>query len=170
MTQAGTTAADVAALRDEIAEAFASRPYPGDAGIVDAKEGCQGYEGEETRSLLAGHTWQEVVEEESSYHQRLNECVFFLNVEGFAYYLPAFLTLALDFDDPHGLGDTLVFKLWSLPEDLASILAPAEKRVVVRFLETIAQEWDERNYTRNDARVALDHYWAYFTDAELGLA
>ena len=84
------------------------------------------------------------------------------------YYLPAFLELSLDADRRFDLDQSLVSFLWSFPEDVASRLGPHEKRAVVHVLEFLADEFEKRRFVQNNARAALDHYWAYFTDEELG--
>jgi len=101
--------------------------------------------------------------------RNLRDDLGFLTYEGFVYYLPAFLELSLDAEHRFDLDGTLTSFLWSFPEEVASRLEPAEKRAVVHVLEFLAAAFDERGYVRNDARAALDHYWAYFTDEELGL-
>ena len=101
--------------------------------------------------------------------RNLRDDLGFLTYEGFVYYLPVFLELSLDSEHRFDLDGTLASFLWSFPEEVASRLEPAEKRAVVHVLEFLAAAFDERGYVRNDARAALDHYWAYFTDEELGL-
>jgi len=101
--------------------------------------------------------------------RNLRDDLGFLTFEGFVYYLPAFLELSLDSDRRFDLDQTLVSFLWSFPEQVASLLGPREKRAVVHVLEFLAGEFDERGFVQNNARAALDHYWAYFTDEELGL-
>ena len=101
--------------------------------------------------------------------RNLRDDLGFLTFEGFVYYLPAFLELSLDSDHRFDLDQTLVSFLWSFPEQVASLLGPGEKRAVVHVLEFLAGEFDERGFVQNNARAALDHYWAYFTDEELGL-
>ena len=153
----------------EIEEAFAGRPYPGDGEIALRRPACPGYEGEEVWERFQGRDWREILRTGQARELDLSSSMAFLTLQGFVYYLPAFLTLALDVDGPFEIGESLVFKLWSFPEEVAALLAPAEKRAVVHVLEFLARVYDERNYLRNNARVALDHYWAYFTDEELGL-
>lgn len=157
-------------LAREIEEAFAGHPYPGDGEIALRQPSCPGYEGEEVWERFHGRDWREILR---SAHEREfdpSSSMAFLTLRGFVYYLPAFLTLALEVEGPFEVGESVVFKLWSFPEEVATLLAPAEKRAVVHVLECLARVYDERNYVRNNARVALDHYWAYFTNEELGLS
>src|SRR5215203_3227293 len=110
----------------EIQDAFAQRPYPGDDNIALRRSDCPGYEGEEVWEIYRGKDWREILQ--AGRELDLSSSLSFLTFEGFVYYLPAFLTLALDVDGPFGLGESLVFKLWSFPEEVASRLAPKEKR------------------------------------------
>jgi hypothetical protein len=100
--------------------------------------------------------------------RNLRDDLGFLTFEGFVYYLPAFLELSLDAERRFDLDESLVSFLWSFPEDVSSLLAPREKRAVVHVLEFLADEFDKRGFIQNNARAALEHYWAYFTDEELG--
>lgn len=75
----------------------------------------------------------------------------------------------MNLDDPFAPDNELVFHLWSFPEEISPHLKPAEKRATVHVLAFLSEEYARRKYPRNDAYVALDHYWAYFTDEELGL-
>jgi hypothetical protein len=155
-------------LEREIQEAFASRSYPGDDRIARRQPGCQGAEAEETWERFRGKDWRQIAAVGRELDFR--DDVSFLTPEGFVYYLPAFLELALDQESPTGIDDSLVFHLWSFSEEIASLLQPKEKRAVVRVLEYLAGEYDKQNLVRNNAQAALDHYWAYFTDEELGLS
>jgi hypothetical protein len=157
-------------LAQEIQDAFAGRPYPGDGEIALRRPSFPQYEGEEVWERFRGRDWREILRIGQARELDLSGSMAFLTLKGFVYYLPAFLTLALDVDGPFEVGESLVFKLWSFPEEVAALLAPAEKRAVVHVLEHLARVYDERNPVRNNARVALDHYWAYFTDDELGLS
>jgi hypothetical protein len=153
-------------LRREVQEAFRRRPYPGDDAIARRRPGCAGQEAEEVWQRYHGKDWKQIVAD--GRQRNLRDDLGFLTFEGFVYYLPAFLELSLDAERRFDLDGTLASFLWSFPEEVASRLEPREKRVVVRVLEYLAGEFDERGYVRNDARAALEHYWAYFTDGELG--
>jgi len=154
-------------LRREVQDAFAPRPYPGDDAIARRRPGCAGYEAEEVWQRYRGKDWRQMVA--AGRERNLRDDLGFLTFEGFVYYLPAFLELSLDSDRRFDLDQSLVSFLWSFPEQVATLLGPREKRAVVRVLEFLAGEFDERGFVQNNARAALDHYWAYFTDEELGL-
>lgn len=153
-------------LRREVHDAFARRPYPGDDAIARRRPGCPGYEAEEVWQRYRGKDWPEMVA--AGRQRNLRDDLGFLTFEGFAYYLPAFLELSLDADHRFDLDQSLVSFLWSFPEEVASLLGPREKRAVVHVLEFLADEFEKRGFIQNNARAALDHYWAYFTDEELG--
>lgn len=154
-------------LRREVQEAFGRRPYPGDEAIARRRPGGAGEEAEEVWQRYRGKDWRQMVA--AGRQRNLRDDVGFLTFEGFVYFLPAFLELSLDADRRFDLDGSLASFLWSFPEEVASRLEAREKRAVVHVLEFLAAEFDKRGYVRNDARAALDHYWAYFTDEELGL-
>jgi hypothetical protein len=152
-------------LRREVRDAFSRRPYPGDDRITRRRPGGTD-EAEEVWRRYRGVEWPQVVA--AGRERNLRDDLGSLTYEGFAYYLPAFLELSLDADRRFDLDETLVSYLWSFPEDVSALLGPAEKRAVVGVLEFLAGEFDRRGYVQNNARAALEHYWAYFTDEELG--
>jgi hypothetical protein len=154
------------ALRREVHDAFARRPYPGDDAIARRRPGCPGLEAEEVWQRYRGKDWREMVV--AGRQRNLRDDLGFLTFEGFVYYLPGFLELALDAEHRFDLDESLVSFLWSFPEEVATLLAPREKRAVVDVLEFLADEFEKRGFVQNNARAALDHYWAYFTDEELG--
>jgi hypothetical protein len=159
----------IEALREEIETAFAARSHPGDEAIVLRRPGCEGSEPEAVWQFFHGRSWREITLDEMK-ARVASEDIFFLTLDGFVDYLPAFLIFALDLDDRYGLDGPVVSQLWTWPEEIAARLAPSEKRAVVHFLDYVAGELERRwPGARNDAQAALDHYWAYFTDAELGL-
>jgi hypothetical protein len=159
------TVHEAADLRREVQEAFARRPYPGDEEVARRRPGG-GDEAEEVWQRYRGKDWREMVA--AGRQRNLRDDLGLLTFDGFVYYLPAFLELSLDSERRFDLDGTLASFLWSFPEEVASRLEPSEKRAVVHVLEFLAAAFDERGYVRNDARAALEHYWAYFTDAELG--
>jgi len=163
----GTVADTVDDLVRDLHAAFASRPYPGDDRIARLGPPGPSDEAEEVWRRYRGRNWRQMAVEGRG--RNLRDDIPFLTFEGLAYYLPAFVELSLDRNCPFDVDEALASFLWTFPEEVASLLEPAQKRVVVRALEYLADEFDRRSYVRNDARAALEHYWAYFTDAELGL-
>ncbi len=158
---------DAQELIQEIQQAFAGRPYPGDDRIARRRPGGIASEADETWERFRGKDWREMVAVGREYDLREN--ISFLTFEGFVYYLPAYLTLALGPDATLDLDEFVASHLWAFPEEIAPLLQPAEKRAVVHALEFLAREFESRKYITNDAKTALDQYWAYFTDEELGL-
>jgi hypothetical protein len=153
-------------LRRDIEAAFAPRPYPGDGAIARRRYGCAGMEAEQTWELFRGKDWREVVV--LGRQANLRDHLGFLTFDGFVYYLPAFLELALERGSPFDLDEALASFLWSFPEEVAALLDAGQKGAVVGVLDYLAAEFDRRGFVQNNARAALDHYWAFFTDEELG--
>ena len=158
-----TVARTADSLRREIAAAFAARELP--ERVALSRPDCPGYEGDEARDWLAGRSWREVAEGGVSIEHR--DYLSFLTLDGWLYYFPGFASLALDPEHPAELDETLVFRLWSFPEEISAALAPRERRAIVRFLEYLSDRFERRGDLRNTARQALDEFWAYFTDDEL---
>jgi hypothetical protein len=154
------------ALRREVREAFAEHPYPGDDAIARRRPGGAGREAEEVWRRYRGKDWREMVV--AGRERNLRDDIGFLTFEGFVYFLPAYLELVLDAERRFDLDESVASYLWSFPEPLAALLSPREKKAVVGVLEFMADAFDERGYVQNNARAALEHYWAYFTDQELG--
>jgi hypothetical protein len=153
-------------LRHGIRAGFAPRPYPGDEAIARRRPGCAGLEAEATWELFHGRDWREMVA--VGRQTNLRDHLGFLTFEGFVYYLPAFLELSLERESSFDLDESLAAFLWSFPEEVAALLDAGQKGAVVGVLEHLAAEFDRRGFVQNNARAALDHYWALFTDEELG--
>ena len=166
-------------LRQEIRTAFNWRPHPGDDHVALGAPGCPGDEREDVARFFHGKDWREITLNLiiESRELDLNAFLYFMSAEGFVYYLPAFLLASLEVDDRFDLGEPLAFKLTLPPKgagetpdpgleawrdqyaQVVSALTPAERRAVTHVLEYLAHEYDRRNYTWNQARVALDSYW-----------
>lgn len=151
-------------LLKELIAAFSERKYPGDENLVSKYPFSE--DAEETQNFFRGKSWKEILRCDDT---DLRTYAGFLNFDGFAYYLPAFLILGLDPD--FDIGETAVFTMWSFPEDIANRLGPAEKLATVHVLEYLAHQYrklyPEMPEYMNQAHRALDEYWAYFTDEEL---
>jgi len=170
-------------LRQEIRAAFNWRPHPGDDHVALGEPGCPGDEREDVARFFQGKDWRQITLDSiiESHELDLNAFLYFMSAEGFVYYLPAFLLASLEVDDRFDLGEPLAFKLTPPPGDpeetqdrgleawrdqyaqIVSALTPDESRAVTHVLEYLAREYDKRNYTRNQAQVALDSYWARLT-------
>lgn len=95
------------ALRARIAGAFASRPYPGDDRLANAKPGCAWYEGTIAAEFLCGRDWRaltfaQILHGYDAPHMAL---MSFMQPAGFAYFLPGFLLMALDLADTGRSGE-----------------------------------------------------------------
>lgn len=88
------------ALAGQIGKAFAERAYPGDDRIAMMRPECCGYEGNGVAEYFRGRDWRSISFEAMfrAPDSPLGSIPSFLTVEGFAYYLPAFLIIALDID------------------------------------------------------------------------
>lgn len=157
-------------LQQEIDVAFAWRPYPGDDNLGLREPGPRGDKGKKVNMFLRGKDWRELTLESLLKHKDgPHGLIPFMSSEGFAYYLPAFLKLSLDFDNAFDVASALVGELTFHAEGIAASLTPAEKRVVIHVLEFLASEYDGRHLPpdRNRAQAALEYYWGLLTEKEL---
>ena len=85
-------------LRDRIERAFAPRTYPGDDHIGHIMPGCPGYEGNLAAEFFRGKDWRDIAFQDllGGYDGPGGALVAFMEPQGIAYYLPAFLIMALD--------------------------------------------------------------------------
>ena len=137
---------DSGGLRRQIEIAFAHRPYPGDDGIALTQPGCPGYEGDDVRALLAGRDWRDLSWSDlyMDPRQAYASLGSFMTVPGFAYYLPAFLLLAIESDpDDTGLENA---HRWTFIESVCfrltrpSPTSLADQYAMVRDLEDVPEE------------------------------
>jgi hypothetical protein len=157
------------ALRKEIREAFAWRPYPGDDRLAlrSADDDSAA-----VQRFFQGRDWRDITLESLLSAPGLdpNGFMAFMTAEGFEYFLPAFLLLALDVGDTFGLADPLGFYLSPPSADavkpleerfthLLAALNVREKQVVARVLEYLASEYERRGFTPDSFRAALDGCW-----------
>ena len=176
-------ARQVEELRQEVRAAFNWRPRPEDDRIALGGPGCPGDEREDVARFFQGKDWREITLDSiiEGRELDLNAFLYFMSVEGFMYYLPAFLMASLEVDDRFDLGEPLAFKLTPPPGDsgdprdpgleawrdqyaqIVSALTPEESRALTHVLEYLAREYEKRNYTRNQAQEALDSHWARLT-------
>lgn len=101
---------DVGELRCQIAEAFARRSYPGDDRIADTDLRYPDYEGNTVAGFHRGKRWQEITLSRlrAGYEADPSACLAFMTPEGWRYYLPAYLLLALDRQASGAIGDAVV--------------------------------------------------------------
>lgn len=105
-------------LRDQIEQAFARVPHPGDENIVGQGE-IDDPETEQIKKVLSGRKWQDVSLD--VIHTELNQgFIWFLTPKALQFYLPSLLTIALDEDGVWQTGSTLIMLLSPEPEGALS--------------------------------------------------
>ena len=161
-------------LRREIKGAFSDRVYPGDSRIAYIAEGDPDYEGSQVGRFFCGKNWQDVSWQSILAESELdsNAFLFFLTVDGFAYYLPAFLHDALDLDLALELAESTCFALcppsdWGSAasvemeqkyEQVAQTFTKKENHCIVQVLEYFVAEWQKRGYASDTPDKALQAY------------
>lgn len=91
-----------------INESFAGVPYPGDDQIV-RDEGSADLEARHVGGVLRGHHWRDVSFEAL---EGLRHALPFLSVDGYRFYLPAFMVIAVaDFSRADTIPDEVVRSL-----------------------------------------------------------
>jgi hypothetical protein len=151
-------------MRERIIQAFRNAPYPGDDHLIRNPGAAQMDDYAQIIKHCTGKSWMEC-DHEAIINNDVN--LPFFSPEALAYYLPAFMLVALD--DPGG----------SATEEIEFALTPpratdrertthfqrmaahfsAEQRAVIRdFLERAARE-EEKYVDESDARKALQAYW-----------
>ncbi len=149
-------------LKQQIETAFADAPRPADDRIgYDPDDWASA----ELASTFKGKHWKELTPAELQYNSST-----FLSSEGFHYYLPAYLTAALD-----DYGDLLPRMVYSLNIRNSSStrdqelddrrlerferLSPAQKRAVRAFLEYARDETPGYFVGSKAPLLALSQYW-----------
>jgi hypothetical protein len=96
--------------RQLVEAAFASRPYPGDEGIADSDPRYDSYEGHAVTAFHRGKRWQEITLRHllDDYAGDPSACLGFMTPEGWRYYLPAYLLIALAWDEGDIVADATV--------------------------------------------------------------
>lgn len=88
------------ALRARIDDAFAASTYPGDDKIGFTRPGCVGHEGNLVADFFKGKDWRAITFAGivAGYDAPINAIPAFMQPDGLAYFLPAFLCMALDLE------------------------------------------------------------------------
>ena len=144
-------------IKDQIREAFANVPYPGDDDLVGHK--CE--ECKEVEARFKGQAWQELSSDTiDSYYFALS----LFTPPAFRYYLPAFMIFTLEnLDSGSSAVDTTVFSLCPLDSDNDSFqfirvrcdaITTRQKDVVRVFLRVV----EGHGYQR-DVASAFSSYW-----------
>lgn len=159
---------DVEKLKRSLGRAFSGRAYPGDNKIAESRPWIVEYEGNQVARYFSGKRWQDLSYQKlrTEYSADPTACVHFMLDEGFRYYLPGFLTMALAFNEAGDIADTICATLTepsddAPPQDKArfvsrmSGLTGEEKTAIREVLEFLAGEYDRAGYPDNPARAAL---------------
>jgi hypothetical protein len=160
---------DPVKCREMIGKAFANRPYPGDDNIGARNDRYPDYEGHGVARFFRGKDWRQITLETllHEYQGDAGATVTFMVPEGFRYYLPAFLLMALEpeseLDDSvmlnltaPGLHDTaMVDRFRARVEGLSA----DERAAVICTLRCLAERYDREGYPYNPAKEALESYW-----------
>jgi hypothetical protein len=160
--------ADIEKLRRNLANAFSDRAYPGDDRIAETRPWIPEYEGNRVARYFKGKRWEDLSYQKlrAEYPADPTACVHFMLDEGFRYYLPGFLTMALDLKEAGDIADAICGTLTEPPHDAPaedkarftsrmSGLSSEEKNAVREVLESLASEYDRAGYPDNPARAAL---------------
>ena len=101
---------DRASVRSRVELAFAERPYPGDERIADSDSRYESYEGHAVTAFHRGKTWNEITLRHlvDGYAGDPTACLAFMTPEGWRYYLPAYLLVALQPDEAGAIADAVV--------------------------------------------------------------
>lgn len=101
---------DAAHFRESIVRAFAERPYPGDENIANSDPRYRNYEGHAITAFHRGKRWQEITLRHlfDDYAGDASACLAFMTPEGWRYYLPAYLLIALEWEESDAVGDSVV--------------------------------------------------------------
>jgi hypothetical protein len=97
-------------LREAVERAFADRQYPGDGRIADSDPPYESYKGHAISAFHRGKGWQEITLRHllDEYAGDPTASLAFMTPEGWRYYLPAYLLMALDWDEADAIGDATV--------------------------------------------------------------
>ena len=146
------------ALRQEIEEAFADVPYPGDDHLVDEP---YDWEAAELLECFKGRHWKEL-----SHEDLFQNSLTFVGLDAYTFYLPAYLYAALD---DYDRSDHVVYGLCPTTDN-AQLLQwdlrrydrlDARQRAAVRhFLEYMRDEKRSYLLDAEEVRDALERYWA----------
>jgi hypothetical protein len=84
--------------------------YPGDDRIADSDPRYEAYEGHAISAFHRGKRWDEITLRHliDEYAGDPTACLAFMTPEGWRYYLPAYLVMALDWDKADAIGDATV--------------------------------------------------------------
>lgn len=104
---------DIGELQRTITDAFGDRPYPGDDRIADSDPRYDDYEGHAVTRFHRGKHWQEITlpHLREEYAGDATACLAFMTPEGWRYYLPAYLLIALEWEEADAVGEAVIGNL-----------------------------------------------------------
>lgn len=151
---------------------FSDTVHPGHNMIALERPILTDYEGNSVKEFFKEKCWQEVTLDtlDPDCLMDISACLSFLKPEGFRYYLPAFLRIALDFEHGGEVADALCHFLTppradSQQEDrnlfFARIagMSEAQKAAVELVLEFLSDKYKQAGYPDDPAADALSGYW-----------
>lgn len=152
-------------LQSAIAIAFLDNIYPGDMCIANRDDDYPDYEGNQVATFLQGKKWNEINYESicTTYPGDQSAIIHFLSDEGFRYYLPAFLMMALNPTEAREMIDSLVSALTFTSdssntnrfENRITALSKEQQKVVINVLRFLAKHYNEYKFPDNPAQSAL---------------
>jgi hypothetical protein len=106
----GRDLTDLVAARRRVEQAFANRPYPRDKRIADADPRYEDYEGHAVAAFHRGKRWQAITLRHllDEYAGDPTACLAFMTPEGWRYYLPAYLLMALEGNEAGAITDAVI--------------------------------------------------------------
>jgi hypothetical protein len=101
---------DLAQARRCIERAFADRSYPGDERIGETDSRYEDYEGHAVTAFHRRKKWHELTLRHllDEYAGDPSACLAFMVPEGWRYYLPAYLLMALERDEADVITDAVI--------------------------------------------------------------
>jgi hypothetical protein len=153
-------------LRTLVERAWEGSVYPGDVNIAYDGEG-HNLECIQVADFFRGKRWNDVtLGSLKSYRGDASACLYFMSVDAFRYYLPAYMLIALDnYAEADVVADTAVNALTPQPlgplqkfwaERLAGF-SPKQREAIVAFLRFMASEHGE-DYPLHGPKDALRHW------------
>jgi GH15 family glucan-1,4-alpha-glucosidase len=148
-------------VKTKITSAFSNVQFPGDQFLLR----LDSQDESEIEDFIDKNwrRWQNIPQEIIDYN---NSSLCFLSPLALRFFLPAYLMYGLDYPD----SNTLVFTIYKLipPDDpklreffssWVNQLTEEEKAAIALFLRYIKEQYDQMQFTPNDAEEALQGYW-----------
>lgn len=142
----------VVRLKEKIERAFSDVLYPGDENMIipaafwgtEAHELSMHLQGKDWKDLKPLENYSSIISSEQSgdYYFSHQDTLLFLTPQAFRFFLPAFMTACLAFDEAFMISTTTVFCLTSHPENVsyeANIYMPRMALMSAEQLEVIAE-------------------------------